>query len=568
MNSQYMGLARGFLLLLVLSASTLHARNGIIRGGGSSGNSGSGRSLAGSGGATQIQKTEQPFICRGIGPNGEGSSIPCDANGKPITPEVRERIQGCMNSNSSDGQMSSEQLYSACSNRENGWGSSETGTSSAGKSNGNMNEYANVQACLNENPGETEYCNNFDGGRSTGKPDEYASDQECLQKNPGEFEFCNNFGNGDSPTTGNATDSCPGGRSPTGRCLDAAGPDALAMCEQAAQMAANDCNSEAQSWMKNINMVSKGVGPIMKQMNPGGCGSLEAVDVGTSSSLATFKIMCSNATQECETACKKTPADSSQVTQMSAHLSACRKHGVNGKQAEAAAAQGTQEIMQAVVACKQAFGTGDPFANPNSTAYQGKTADEILANLQAQQSGGGLDYRGVQGDSGGLGGSGGGRSTGFDIGDLEDPAKKKAAMADAGGAGGSIGGQKGGSGAGSGSGANLGAGGRASPKGGVRGMLSNILSGFFGGGGGGGLFGGSGSKSGGGISSWFGGEKPQAAVNAPDLRQFLPGGAKDPRKHRGIAGRAVGADGMSGPHANIWQMINNRYQYKKASLLP
>lgn len=56
-----------------------------------------------------------------------------------------------------------------------------------------------------------------------------------------------------------------------------------------------------------------------------------------------------------------------------------------------------------------------------------------------------------------------------------------------------------------------------------------------------------------------------ANPKGPDLRQFLPGGKLDPRL-RGVAG-AQGVDGITGPHSDIWQKIQNRYRVISPSLL-
>lgn len=96
----------------------------------------------------------------------------------------------------------------------------------------------------------------------------------------------------------------------------------------------------------------------------------------------------------------------------------------------------------------------------------------------------------------------------------------------------------------------------------------DVLSGYYGGGGSG-YKGGYGSGDGGSR-----GARGVAAQNAgavkgsggPDLRQFLPGGKYDPRA-RGLAG-AAGPDGITGPHSNIWQKIQNRYQVVSPSLMP
>lgn len=52
----------------------------------------------------------------------------------------------------------------------------------------------------------------------------------------------------------------------------------------------------------------------------------------------------------------------------------------------------------------------------------------------------------------------------------------------------------------------------------------------------------------------------------PDLRQFLPGGLRDPRL-QGHGGSA-GLDGITGPHSNIWGKVRNRYQLLKNTLEP
>ena len=54
-------------------------------------------------------------------------------------------------------------------------------------------------------------------------------------------------------------------------------------------------------------------------------------------------------------------------------------------------------------------------------------------------------------------------------------------------------------------------------------------------------------------------------TNKPDLRQFLPGGRLDP--NRGVAGSS-GPDGITGPHSNIWQKVQNRYKVVSPSLIP
>ena len=92
----------------------------------------------------------------------------------------------------------------------------------------------------------------------------------------------------------------------------------------------------------------------------------------------------------------------------------------------------------------------------------------------------------------------------------------------------------------------------------------NVNSGLRGGGGGSGGGGFFASEEGG--KGGAGGGNGNLASGNPDLRNFLPGGKYDP-KTRGIAG-VSGPDGITGPHSNIWQKINNRYQAERPKLIP
>lgn len=96
---------------------------------------------------------------------------------------------------------------------------------------------------------------------------------------------------------------------------------------------------------------------------------------------------------------------------------------------------------------------------------------------------------------------------------------------------------------------------------------AGVNAGFYGGGSGGGSFGGSGGGGSGDPLNRFamaaGAAGKKDGVN---LRQFLPGGNMDPRA-RGLAGIS-GPDGITGPHSDIWQKIQNRYQVVGPSLMP
>ncbi|MBV2168846.1 MAG: hypothetical protein KUL82_09075, partial [Bdellovibrio sp.] len=92
------------------------------------------------------------------------------------------------------------------------------------------------------------------------------------------------------------------------------------------------------------------------------------------------------------------------------------------------------------------------------------------------------------------------------------------------------------------------------------------VNGGFYGGGSGRLFGGGSGSGGGAVGGGYGGRAVTGvAPTNPDLKKFLPGGQFDPK--RGVSGLA-GPDGITGPHSNIWQKIQNRYQVMMPTLLP
>lgn len=97
---------------------------------------------------------------------------------------------------------------------------------------------------------------------------------------------------------------------------------------------------------------------------------------------------------------------------------------------------------------------------------------------------------------------------------------------------------------------------------------TKVNAGFYSGGGGGSFSGGSGGTGGGayGGNDSGNGKMPNGD---PNLRQFLPGGAFDPR-NRGIAGASGGGglDGITGPNSDIWRKIQNRYNVVSPTLMP
>lgn len=116
-----------------------------------------------------------------------------------------------------------------------------------------------------------------------------------------------------------------------------------------------------------------------------------------------------------------------------------------------------------------------------------------------------------------------------------------------------------------GGGGGSGAGGGSGEEGLEDGLQVNA--GFYGGGGSfgvSGMSGGSGERNAARMAGIAGAAKGKPG--GPDLRQFLPGGKFDP-KMRGLAGHG-GPDGITGPHSNIWQKIQNRYQVLSPTLMP
>lgn len=159
------------------------------------------------------------------------------------------------------------------------------------------------------------------------------------------------------------------------------------------------------------------------------------------------------------------------------------------------------------------------------------------------------------------------KSGGSDIlGDLPDLPPIAHGKVGGGGAGEAIDGKQGGGAGisslgGGGGGVGGGGGGAAAPEDGVQ-----VTAGFYGAGGG--SMGGSGGSYGGGAAGARGiaGNGSSAkAPGQPDLTKFLPGGQFDPK--RGVSGMA-GSDGITGPHSNIWQKIQNRYRVMAPTLLP
>lgn len=338
------------------------------------------------------------------------------------------------------------------------------------------------------------------------------------------------------------------------------------LCQSAHTSAMSSCDSESQSWMNNINMVADIGGPALGQAKPTAstCSGIAAASVGAKSSLAAFAVMCNSASRTCLSSCA-TPTD----TQSVEFLKQCRAKATKAAEAQQKIQAAVQSLQASVATCQAAFGDINGQAQAHCEANPAACAINMPGGIAGNaispdQVGGGtnpsLSGGGVGGDVG--------AGTGFNLSDIGDDGEEGIGQIAPSKPGEDIGGAKGGGGVAGGSSGQGGDAGGGSGGGKKEGLLSNILSGFFGGGGGSG---------GGGFKSWFGGGnkgdayssgQPRAGKGTPDLRQFLPGGANDPNRHRGIAGQFIGRDGMTGPHSDIWKNINNRYQNKRASLLP
>ncbi len=340
--------------------------------------------------------------------------------------------------------------------------------------------------------------------------------------------------------------------------------DTVLLCSEAHAAAMESCNSQSQSWMGNINQVVDMAGPALAQAKPNAttCSGIAAASVGAKGSLATFAVMCNSASSNCAKACVGTDA------QIATMAKECKAKATSAQQAQQRIQSAVQSLQASVATCQAAFGDingqaqAHCQANPSACAIN--TPGGIAGSaIPADQAGGAMNPGLNSNGSGGPGGSG----TGFNLNDIGADGEEGIGQIAPSKPGEDIGGAKGGAGVAGGGSGQGGDGGNGS-GGKKEGLLSNILSGFFGGGGGSG---------GGGFKSWFGGgnkgdayfgNQPKAGKGTPDLRQFLPGGANDPNRHRGIAGQFIGRDGMTGPHSDIWKNINNRYQNKRASLLP
>ncbi len=400
------------------------------------------------------------------------------------------------------------------------------------------------------------------------------ADSECTDPRSGSKGKFNT--NGECIVTPSATEP------PPGASQEALAQQAVQACQSAEAQVRSSCDSESKSWLQEINNVMGGVMPaIQAQQNTkammenkkSACGKLVAAESGVKGALATFQIMCANASNNCNKQCDPALVSLPYYrSQLETSKKACNDKAISAKESYARAAQASQEIMVAVQSCRAMMeievtdlpecSKPENINNPGCAVNLGTPIQVSAAAIQPSTGSGALNHQGALDKTATDMGS----DKGFGL-DPDD--ENREVTPHKSNPGEEIGGSKGGgnvaSSSGTGGGGASGRDGGGQPKG----LISNILSGFFGGGGGGT---GGGGRSGGWRALFGGGSGSQPTAQAqnkmPDLRQFMPGGAHDPNRHRGIAGQFIGKDGMSGPHSNIWKMINNRYQYKRATLLP
>lgn len=277
------------------------------------------------------------------------------------------------------------------------------------------------------------------------------------------------------------------------------------------------------------------------------------------------------------------------------NIATCKNYESNVQNAQTAIANMTQTAL-ASGKCKSALtnsGLNPCLANPTAAGCQTLTSDCSNPSVAAsdpvcacrnpnsaaclQLTGGNATaFKGLNNSNGTPVGSGAAATTsggsvklGAEFNSLDGQSSLSAKSGDH-SPGEDVGGSKGGKGLAGGDsvrGAG-GAGAGSAGVGGEEGSKANILSGFRSGSGGGGGYG---SPNYGYGTDGYGSSFRNPAVGStanggPDLKQFLPGGAMDPQARRGLAG-IVGPDGISGPHADIWQNIKGRYQNVEPTLI-
>jgi hypothetical protein len=436
------------------------------------------------------------------------------------------------------------------------------------------NEYLDprTSSCISITDADCESGYTYDRQSHTCKVVSLESDNKCITKAQKESEDCAVAAAvyDNSPQSPGEQSCKPNERWDLGveKCVPKDQPPTQAeekanACPAAHEEVVSSCDSEAGGWINSFSKVTQGVGPTLLQMDSSMCSGIAAAEIGAKTSLVAFKSMCNSAMNKCLDACTGTDEESL------INAKDCRARGDSAKVVQQSMVAAMNTLQTQVAQCQTAFGDTSQQAQAvcatDPAACQFKTAALQTNAIPSDQAGGAA----AQLATPGVGGKTGNAASGFNASDFNDGEGFALGDIKPSKPGEEIGGAKGGSGASAGGSPTAGGGGGSGGGKKEGGLLSNILSGFFGSGGGSGGFGG-------GLRNLFGGNKGDAYADpntkkiakGPDLRQFLPGGLRDPLKNRGIAGQIVGQDGMTGPHSDIWKQINNRYQAKRASLIP
>ncbi len=379
-----------------------------------------------------------------------------------------------------------------------------------------------------------------------------------------------------------------------------------AACQSETDTAKNDCDDSQNTGLAQAQQAAVAIGQQVSSSVQAACSGMGKISQAANAATAAYQMTCQSSVSSCSSACSQAiqfytknsgcivgpPAPGAVAptpTELKDIQKSCTSLQKKADTAQQAVNNFIGTTMQAQNCEQNSSGTSVPTpaicaANPQiagctPTGPVDCTKPEMASNkvcvcsknpndpsCKSGQNTAASQSPGVGGDSMVRNGSNAGADSGLGGDNFGLPQIDQASMpkggADAGldgkqGAGANLGGSGGGGGGADGKGGRGGAGG--DPVG--------VNAGFYGGGGGsGGGYSGSGSGSGDGTGrgGYYAGKS--AAAGGPNLRQFLPGGQLDP-KARGVAG-VSGPDGITGPHSNIWQKIQNRYQVVSPSLMP
>lgn len=406
--------------------------------------------------------------------------------------------------------------------------------------------------------------------------------------------------NGSYECVGGSGDSAQGSASSMSQC-QAQYQQLSQKCEAEYNETANSCDEKNDTGMTSAMSALSQASLLMGQQTASSitasCSKMAGLTQAANAATAAYRMLCQSAISSCRSTCdelvtfvKQNPAcgrDPSLIAQSEDQANLCLNFDSKMQEAQAA----VQNFAATAANASQcaSLTTGDMqvpqicLANPNLPGCSTITASdcskpEMASNKVCVCSRNPTDPTCVGLKSSGntalasstltsrLNGSGA-NGSGLDIGDIPDlPSIEHGQVKSGGGTG--VDGKQG-------AGANLGSsdmgGGAAGGPGGGGGAYGDeaghdVNAGFYGGGGG--AFGTNGRTygSGGGGTGGYGANGQAARDNGVNLRQFLPGGKYDPRA-RGIAG-ASGPDGITGPHSNIWQKIQNRYKVISPTLMP